>query len=221
MRIGAFQGLLIYGCISNPGFKSCVKMGTVKYLSGLCAATYLVASLSSVDLDANVEKARLKFGCSALREASAISQRLAARPNLYLCYRGREMEHQKLSYVEISVSGFQQYSSLEAFARKFAPFDDGTKATALALAFTHAEPELKILNKMAYKKIQAPTEGPLVSLSGGGHRVRIYEYAPQQGHCEVPGFYELVIQTWPDGLKREIKRTKIYERSDKRQICVD
>lgn len=168
-----------------------------------------------------VEKVRQQFGCSSLREATLISAQLPDKPVLYTCYRGREMAHQKLSYVEISGTTSREYASLASFAARFAPFKDEATATALALAFTNAEPALSAVNGALFSRVADPSNTPAVAPSGTGHRVRLFEYAPQQGQCEVPGYYEIIVQTWPDGLKRQIKRFKIYERSDKQQICVD
>ena len=188
-------------------------------LSGL-AILFATSVISADDVD-TVDKARKELGCSSLTTATEIAERLPGQPSLYLCYRGREMEHQKLSYVEFSGSNIREFASRESFAARFAPFDTSAKATALAMAFTQAQPVLRHGDKTYFKLIQAPHKGTLVTASGGGHRVILYETVPQQGHCEVPGIDELVIQTWPDGLKRQIRRTKIYERGDRQKICVD
>jgi len=189
--------------------------------AAIVALGFCAAMISANGADRLLERARAELNCSALRESTAISERLAGKPKLFLCYRGREMSHQKLSYVEFSGESFREYKSREAFAARFAPFNTETSATALALAFTHADFKLNAPEWRDYVSLQSAHQGAPVRASGEGYRVILYERTPQQGQCEVPGLYELLIQTWPDGLKREIKRTKIYERSDKRQICVD
>lgn len=168
-----------------------------------------------------VEKARLTYGCSALREAVAIATRLNGNPALYTCYRGRERAHQKLSYVEFTADTHREFRSLDSFAARFGPFTNAQGATALALAFTQSEPDLQLAQAELFDQLAPRANAPAVKASGIGHRVIVYEYTPQQGQCEVPGYFEIVVQTWPDGMKREIKRLKIYERKDKRKICVD
>ncbi|AFM12904.1 hypothetical protein Turpa_2259 [Turneriella parva DSM 21527] len=168
-----------------------------------------------------VERLRRQYGCSSLRAATLVAERSPGRPALYACYRGRELAHQKLSYIEISDESAREFMTLESFAARFAPFNDGAAATALAMAFTNAEPALGAVDGALFSRVAPPGNTPAVAPSGAGHRVRLYEYAPQQGHCEVPGYYEIVVQTWPDGLKRQIRKVKVYERSDKQQICVD
>ncbi len=181
----------------------------------------VLGHVSGNENDQRLEKLRLDLKCSALRPAQAISERLRDKPDLYLCYRGREMENQRRSYVEFSSGKWKEFATLPSFAARFAPFDTEPTATALALAFTHAKPDLHLENARDLTLIKVPHKGALVSPSGNGHRVVLYEETPVQGQCEVPGINELVIQTWPDGMKREIRRTKIYERADQRKICVD
>jgi len=187
----------------------------------LGVALVLLSALAAKDQNNATERARIHYGCSALREAVAIASRLNGNPVLYSCYRGRELAHQKLSYVEFTGDTHREYRTLDSFAARFGPFADAPRATALALAFTQAEPDLQIAQAELFDQLVPRASTPQVKASGVGHRVIVYEYTPQQGHCEIPGYYEVTVQTWPDGMKREIKRLKIYERKDKRQICVD
>jgi hypothetical protein len=168
-----------------------------------------------------VEDIRNRFGCAQIFIEGEISQRLSGQPILLECIKGPQLSHKQMSYIEVNAGSQSEYKTRAEFGRRFAPLKTQDEYFALAIAFTRAKPMAALAVPDGYKALVRTMKPSEAVKSGDGYRVNIFESSPQQGQCEVPGVYEIVVQVWTDGLSREIRRTKIYENKEKKILCKD
>ncbi len=188
----------------------------------LCCFFYLPAYAGQDALsEKTVEDIRNRFGCAQIFIEGEISPRLSGHPILLECIKGAELTHKRVSYIEVAAGSQREYKTRAEFGRRFAPLKNQDEYFVIAMAFTRAKPMAALALPDGYKVLVRRLKPSEAVKSGDGYRVNIFESSPQQGQCEVPGVYEIVVQVWSDGLNREIRRTKIYESKEKKTICKD
>ena len=161
------------------------------------------------------------LGCAHVQPATQIAAGLRGNPLLFLCVKGGGLTNRAITYAEINGVNIREYNNRYELGARFAPFETEAEATALAMAFNFAESRANIVLPEGMKQLVKKLPSARIVPSGDGYRVYLYERAPQQGRCEVPGLYEIAVQVWRDGLSRPISRNKLYERTDKKIICED
>lgn len=163
---------------------------------------------------------RLELGCTEVHTPEYV-RLLRGKPELYLCIKGGELAQRLFSYVEINGETAREYKTRYELGARFAPFESEDEATALAMAFTLAEPMSVVTLPEGMRQLVRRLRPAKVVRSGDGYRVYLFENGPQQGRCEVPGLYEIAVQVWRDGLSRQISRDKVYEKADGVNVCKD
>lgn len=161
------------------------------------------------------------LGCTHVQPATQIAAGLRGNPVLFFCVKGGGLSNRVITYAEINSATIREYKNRYELGARFAPFETEAEATALAMAFNFAEPRENIVLPEGMKQLVRGLPSTRIVRSGDGYRVYLYERAPQQGRCEIPGLYEIAVQVWRDGLNRPIYRTKLYERADQKIICED
>ncbi len=161
------------------------------------------------------------LGCTLVQPATQIAAGLRGNPALYFCVKGGGLTNRAITYAEVNGVDIREYKNRYELGARFAPFETEAEATALAMAFSFAEPRANIVLPEGMKQQVKKLPSRRIVRSGDGYRVYLYDRAPQQGQCEIPGLYEIAVQVWRDGLSRPISRLKLYESVDKKTVCED